>query len=184
MLSAPAGMRLPVSLIAACSLNRVIGTKGKLPWTLPADWAFFCAATKDQVLLVGRNSFQEFDGPVPGRHTIVVSSTLMESQWSGVRVARSLQQALELASTEPQYANCNRVFVGGGERLYEEAMATGVADSCYVTRVQRVIEDGDRFFPQWTTLFPELLYSAKTNGGDGTRVSFEIWGTERHSKST
>ncbi|KAF4319992.1 hypothetical protein BBO99_00006036 [Phytophthora kernoviae] len=179
--------KLPVSLIAACSLNRVIGTQGKLPWNLPADWSFFCSATRDQVLIVGRKSFEEFEEPILNRHTIVVSSTLKQPgqtegdikgrRWSGVRVSRTLEQALQLASTDLQYQNCTRVFIGGGERLYSEAMAAKVAESCYVTRVQRVVEDGDTFFPKWTIQFPSLLHSVKTSGGGGTRVSFEIWGT-------
>ncbi|KAG6610821.1 Dihydrofolate reductase [Phytophthora cinnamomi] len=187
MATAGGQRRLPVSLIAACSVNRVIGRQGQLPWNLPADWAFFSSATRGQVLVVGRRSFLEFDEPIPNRHTIVVSSTVQQptqaqveavgGRWSGVRVARSLHQALELANSEPQYRNCNRVFVGGGERLYQEAMDAQVAESCYLSRVQRRIEDGDAFFPSWTPQFPKLTYSAKTNGG-GTRVSFEIWSTD------
>ncbi|KAF4032346.1 Dihydrofolate reductase [Phytophthora infestans] len=176
--------RLPVSLIAACSVNRVIGKQGRLPWNLPADWAFFSTATQNQVLVVGRRSFEEFDEPIPNRHTIVVSSTLQKLQvdatnarWPSVQFARTLEQALQLANTDPQYRNCNRVFVGGGERLYKEAMDSEVADSCYVSRVHQYITDGDTFFPEWTEQFPNLTYSAKTNGGRSIRVSFEIWGT-------
>ncbi|KAE9167787.1 hypothetical protein PF004_g28707 [Phytophthora fragariae] len=180
---------LPVSLIVACSVNRVTGKRGKLPWNLPADWSFFSSATRDQVLMVGRRSFLEFDGPIPNRHTIVVSSTLerptqaqfeaVGGRWSGVQVARTLQQALHLAHTDPQYRNCSRIFIGGGERLYQEAMDAQVAESCYVSRVQRLIEGGHAFFPNWTTQFPTLTYSAKTSGGEGTRVSFEVWSTDK-----
>ncbi|KAL4085627.1 hypothetical protein PRIC1_014963 [Phytophthora ramorum] len=182
--------RLPVSLIVACSVNRVIGQQGKLPWNLPADWAFFSSATKKQVLVVGRKSFEEFDEPIPNRHTIVVSSSLkrpsqaevqaVDGRWTGVQVARTLEQALQLADSHPQYENCSRVFIGGGERLYKEAMVAKVAESCYVSRVHKQIVDGDTFFPKWTTQFPNLVYSAKTNGGGSTRVSFEIWGAERN----
>ncbi|KAG7378547.1 dihydrofolate reductase [Phytophthora pseudosyringae] len=177
--------RLPVSLIVACSVNRVIGKQGKLPWDLPADWAFFSSATRNQVLVVGRRSFEEFDAPIPNRHTIVVSSTLQRptqaqgdavgGRWTRVQVARTLEQALQLAVSHPQYQLCTRVFVGGGERLYQEAMEAGVAESCYVSRVQRHVVGGDAFFPKWTSQFPKLMYSAKTNGGGSTRVSFEIW---------
>ncbi|OWZ19457.1 Dihydrofolate reductase [Phytophthora megakarya] len=180
--------RLPVSLIVACSVNRVIGKNGKLPWNLSADWAFFSSATQNQVLVVGRRSFEEFDEPIPNRHTIVVSSTLLRrtqaevevggGRWSGVQVARTLEQALQPADSDPQYKNCSRIFIGGGERLYKEAMASKIVESCYVSRVQQHIVDGDTFFPKWTTQFPNLKYSGKTNGGS-TRVSFEIWGAEQ-----
>ncbi|CAI5742449.1 unnamed protein product [Hyaloperonospora brassicae] len=176
--------RRNVSLIVACSLNRVIGKRGTLPWNIPADWAFFCSATKHQVLIVGRRSFEEFGEPIRNRQTIVVSSTLEQAQvdaaggrrGSDVRVARTLDEALGLVDSEPQYVECTRVFIGGGERLYSEAMTADVVESCYVSRVHRWIDDGDAFFPEWTTRFPKLMFSAKANGRGSTRVSFEIWG--------
>ncbi|GMF23418.1 unnamed protein product [Phytophthora lilii] len=154
------------------------------------------SATQNQVLIVGRRSFEEFDEPIPNRHTIVVSSTLYRdlqhlygrlgskdldpahpsvgdagSRWPGVQVAQTLEQALHLADFHPQYQDCTRVFIGGGERLYTEALAAQVAESCYVTRVHQHIDDGDTFFPKWATQFPNLLYSAKTIGGGSTRAA-------------
>ena len=131
----------------------------------------------NQVLIVGRRSFEEFDEPIPNRQTIVVSSTLEQTQVkavsgrkeSGVRVARTLAQALELVDSEPQYLDCTRVFIGGGENLYKEAMAADVVESCYVSRIHRSIDHGDTFFPRWTTQFPNLMFSAKTNGRGSTR---------------
>ncbi|KAI9907711.1 hypothetical protein PsorP6_016180 [Peronosclerospora sorghi] len=168
--------RLPVSLIVACSLNRVIGKGGTLPWNLPADWAFFSSVTKNQVLIVGRRSFEEFTAPIPNRQTIVVSSTLEQPKvrascghQSGVQIARTLRQALEMADSDPRYQDCSRVYIGGGESLYKEAMAANIAESCYVSRVQETIVAGDTFFPKWTIQFPNLIYSVKTNGGGSTR---------------
>lgn len=159
--------RLPVSVIAACSLNRVIGKAGRLPWDLPADWAFFCAATRRQVLVVGRKSFQEFDGPIPSRFTIVVSrssSAQLEraarERWPDLRVARSLSDAVALANADPLYRQCSRVFVGGGQQLYEEAMTCDAVESCYVSRVHQWVDGGDAFFPMWTRHFPALEYCA------------------------
>lgn len=166
---------LPVSIIAACSLNRVIGRQGRLPWSLPADWAFFCAATRGQVLVVGRRSFQEFDGPVPNRWTIVVTSSPLDlSRWPAVRSARSLDEALALANTLPMYAESRRVFVGGGQRLFQEALAAESVESCYVTRVHRVVDGGDAFLPNWTRRFPTLRFSSSTVSGGDTRC-VEAW---------
>ncbi|CAI5735027.1 unnamed protein product [Peronospora destructor] len=114
------GRRLPVSLIVACSVNRVIGKQG-------------------------------------------------------VQVALTLKQALQFANSDSQYRDCSRIFIGGGENLYKEAMTANVAESCYVSRLHQVINDGDRLFPKWTMQFTSLVFSAKTNGGGRTRVSFEIW---------
>lgn len=156
--------RLPMSLVAACSLERGIGQAGNLPWSLPGDWSFFCTATRDQVLIVGRRSFAEFGVPLANRHTIVVSSSWTEDaasapQSSLVAMASSLDQALELAASHPRYAHCQRAFVGGGQRLYEEALLHPQTDSCLLTRVHQSLPDADAFFPKWTHAFPRLTYS-------------------------
>lgn len=159
---------LPAAIIAACAMDRAIGRAGRLPWRLPADWAFFCAATRAQVLVVGRRSFQEFDGPLPGRRTIVVSQSeefarTTRARWPDVRVARGLPEALALAGADPLYSECSRVFVGGGQRLFEEAMTCAAVDLCYVSRVHRWVRGGDAFFPEWTRHFPTLRYCASVS---------------------
>ncbi|TMW59983.1 hypothetical protein Poli38472_000025 [Pythium oligandrum] len=170
--------RLPVSLIAACSLNRVIGKQGRLPWQLPCDWAWFVTATQGQVLIVGRKSFEEFGEPVPNRHTIVVSpsrATTTGEKWPHVHVVASLDAAIALAHDHPRYAQSNRVFVGGGERLYQEALDRDLIESCYVTRVHQHIADGDAFLPSWTSRCPELVFNATTKASNGTSLSFGVW---------
>lgn len=169
--------KLPVSIIAACSLNRVIGRKGKLPWSLPCDWAFFVTATHEQVLLMGRKSFEEFGVPIPNRKTIIISPSQAQnppSLWRNVQVARSLDHAVELANHDPQYAHCKRIFVGGGQRIYEEALAKDLVESCFVSRVHQHIGDGDIFLPQWTHQFPTLSF-CKTTKSKTANVSFQVW---------
>ena len=74
---------------------------------------------------------------LPGRPTIVVSrdpSFVAE----GAQVARSVEEALELA------AGADEVFIAGGEAIYRAALP--VADRIYLTRVHACF-DGDTHFP-------------------------------------
>lgn len=158
---------MPVSLVAACSLERGIGRTGNLPWSLPCDWSFFCTATQGQVLIVGRRSFADFGVPVANRHTIIVSSSWAKDaacapQSPMVAVVSSLDQALELAASHPRYAQCQRAFVGGGQQLYEEALLHPQTDSCLLTRVHQSVPDADAFFPKWSHAFPRLTYSTSS----------------------
>ena len=43
-----------ITLIAACSKNRVIGKDGKLPWSLSEDLKRFKAMTLGNKILMGR----------------------------------------------------------------------------------------------------------------------------------
>ena len=122
-----------VSIIAAVADNGVIGRGGGLPWHLPADLKRFKKLTTGHHMVMGRRTWDSIGRrPLPGRPTIVVSRDPAFVA-EGARVARSVEQALELA------AGADEVFVAGGQAIYREALA--VADRVYLTRVHARFED-------------------------------------------
>ena len=48
-----------ITLIAACSKNRVIGCNGKIPWNIPTERDRFKELTKGKFVIMGRKSFEE-----------------------------------------------------------------------------------------------------------------------------
>lgn len=175
-----------IRLIAASTLNRVIGKQEKLPWPkVCADWSYFLTTTRDDVLIVGRKSFEEFDHAIPGRTTIVVSPsrwtntlscgnghgaiTTTPLQKNALFWARSLEEALAMAKGQ-------NIWIGGGRRLFEEGMS--VAQELYLTRMHATILNGDVYFPPWESQFPRLTSSRTIVMGPHDPVpslSFEIW---------
>ena len=140
-----------ISLIAAVSENGVIGSLNQLPWRLSSDLRRFKVLTMGHHLVVGRRTFRSIGGPLPGRHLIVLSRDLGYRP-SGVRVARSLPEALDLASGDDE------VFIGGGSQLFQEALPR--VDRLYLTRVHAHVA-GDSFFPpvdlaKWETTSNEF----------------------------
>ena len=127
-----------VSIIVAVADNDVIGRDGGLPWHLPADLKRFKRLTSGHQMVMGRRTWDSIGRrPLPGRPTIVVSrdpSFVAE----GAQVARSVEEALELA------AGADEVFIAGGEAIYRAALP--VADRIYLTRVHACF-DGDTHFP-------------------------------------
>jgi dihydrofolate reductase len=127
-----------VSIIVAVSDNGVIGRGGGLPWHLPADLKRFKRLTSGHHMVMGRRTWDSIGRrPLPGRPTIVVSrdpSFVAE----GAQVARSVEEALELA------AGADEVFIAGGETIYRAALP--IADRIYLTRVHACV-DGDTHFP-------------------------------------
>jgi dihydrofolate reductase len=140
-----------VSIIAAVADNGVIGRDGGLPWHLPADLKRFKKLTTGHHMVMGRRTWDSIGRrPLPGRPTIVVSRDPAFVA-EGARVARSLEEALELA------AGADEVFIAGGQVIYREALP--VADRVYLTRVHASFE-GDTFFPAfdasaWRVVFEE-----------------------------
>jgi len=58
----------------------------------------------------------------------------------GVRVAHSLEEALEIAR------NDDEPFIGGGAHVYRMALENDLVNRLYITRVHAEVE-GDTFFP-------------------------------------
>lgn len=126
-----------LTLIAAHSLNRVIGRNNQLPWHLPADWQYFKDRTAGKPVLMGRKTYESLPGPLTGRRMIVLS-----------RQVRALPQCEVIQSLEQlPYAVTGEaeVMVIGGEQIYRLCLPT--ASKIYTTEVQAEF-DGDTFFPE------------------------------------
>jgi dihydrofolate reductase len=133
-LSLQKGVLPSFGIIAAMSQNRIIGIDDGLPWDLPADRRAFAEATSGKILVIGRRTL--FEGSdlshiAHTRQTIVVSRTLEKNDERPVLLARSLEEALQLAQTleqeKPAVPDSHDwravdVWIGGGASLYAEAL--------------------------------------------------------------
>ncbi|RYE89195.1 MAG: dihydrofolate reductase, partial [Myxococcales bacterium] len=81
----------------------------------PEDRAHFEATTAGHTVILGRRTFDETGEPLPGRRTVVVSTTMPPV--AGVTVVPTLDEALAQA-----YATDPGPFVLGGVRLFEQAL--------------------------------------------------------------
>jgi dihydrofolate reductase len=126
-----------INLIVAMAKNRVIGIDNKMPWHLPADFAWFKKTTLGHPVIMGRKTFESIGKPLPGRRNIVVSRN-PEWRADGCEVFDSLDAALASVPVAAQ------AFVIGGASLYESALQK--TDRIYLTEVDAT-PDGDTFFP-------------------------------------
>src|SRR5580704_10148374 len=132
-----------VSLLAAASTNNVIGKDNKLLWNLPNDMKFFKNTTWGMPVIMGRKTFDSFNGDaLPGRVNFVVSH---RQDWmpdnDKVKKTSSIQEAIDLA----EKTDCRESFIIGGGEIYKEAIKS-IAGKIYLTRVHTIIE-GDTYFP-------------------------------------
>ena len=158
-----------VSLIAAMARNRVIGRDNRLPWRLPPDLRRFKELTLGHALLVGRKTFESIGRPLPGRDMIVLSRRQGYAP-EGVRVARSVQEALDLARD----AGESELFVAGGSEIYRQTLP--VADRLHLTRIEEDVP-GDAYFPDYDETEWRLAEREAHEPGDGIPFawSFEVW---------
>lgn len=137
-------MRL--SIIAAMSLDRVIGRDNRLPWRLPSDWARFKKLTMGHCLLMGRKTFESIGRPLPGRTTVLLTRQ-REYAPADVLVAYSLEEALRMVTGD-------EVFVAGGAEVYRQTLPR--ADRLYLTVIKTRFQ-GDTYFPEYDEADWQLL---------------------------
>lgn len=148
-----------ISIIVAIATNRAIGKDNRLLWHLPDDLKRFKQLTTGHTLIMGRNTFLSLpNGALPRRRHIVISDKA-EEVFEGCEMARSLDEAIELAGTSEE------CFVIGGGMIYRQFLP--LAGKLYLTRVHASFE-ADTFFPeidfsQWKALGSEVVEADERN---------------------
>lgn len=127
-----------IALIAAYSKNRVIGRNGKIPWKIKGEQLRFRKLTMGNAVILGRRSYEEIGRPLPGRYTIIVSTTKNQRE-ENFCTASSLLHAIKIAEDKKMDS-----FVSGGAALYQEAI--DLVDKMYLTEIDAFFE-GDTYFP-------------------------------------
>ena len=141
-------------IIAAIARNRVIGSKGKLPWHIPEDLARFKQLTTGHVVIMGRKTFDSIKNPLPNRTNIVITSNVI----NGVKSYPSLAFALQAFKNEKE------VFVIGGGRVYADALKS--ADELRLTLVDREVA-GDTYFPPYQEILQRNFRLIQEERGAG-----------------
>ena len=122
-------------IIARDVYNGGIGYRNKLPWRLDEDLKHFNQITtkgeKENIIIMGKNTFLSLQKPLKNRINIVVSSTLEHHE--GIFITPTLNSALRLAKN---FGNSRYVYVIGGVSLFEHAFAHPFLESIYLTSVK------------------------------------------------
>lgn len=131
------------TIVVAISRNGIIGRDGGLPWRLSSDLKRFKALTLGKPVIMGRKTFDSIGKPLPGRPNIVVTRDESFAA-EGVQTARSLSDAIDIASRLAKETDADEICIVGGGEIYRQAM--GFADQLHVTHVETDV-DGDTAFP-------------------------------------
>ena len=137
-----------ISLIVAMSVNRVIGDKGKIPWSIKEDMRNFKRLTTGNIVVMGRNTFESLPmkGGLPDRKNIVLTSDPEKfadqksdtlTFLNGISYAKLVEMA-EWTGKE--------IFIIGGAKVYEQFFP--IVDKAYLSIIKCQCE-GDTKFPDF-----------------------------------
>ena len=142
-----------LTIIAAVSINNVIGNKNKLIWDLPNDLKRFKELTTGHSVIMGRKTFDSLPNPLPNRDNIIITRNTDYSN-PDIKVCSSIEDAINLTKTDSQ------PFIIGGGEIYSQTI--NLVDKIELTRVYKEF-DGDAFFPEIPLDNFELIHEERYN---------------------
>lgn len=144
-------------LIAAVSLDGIIGRKGEIPWKLPGDMAHFKKTTMGCTLIMGRETYESLPAKeLPGRNIIVLSRHKYY-HLKTVRTAQSWEEAETLLNEVS--SPLEPIVIAGGGRVYgavsfdnEHVPKIFLPREVIITWVQKVVnkKNKDTLFGRYT----------------------------------
>ena len=142
-----------LTIIAAVSINNVIGNKNKLIWKLSNDLKRFKNLTTNHSVIMGRKTFESLPNPLPDRNNIVITRDTNYSK-PNIQVCSSIEDAINLTKTDTQ------PFIIGGGEIYTQTI--NIVDKIELTRVHEEF-DGDAYFPEIPLDIFELINEENYN---------------------
>lgn len=124
-----------ISLIFAIGRNNAIGYKNKMPWHLPADFAYFKKVTMGKPVIMGRKTFESIGKPLPGRTNIVITRS-KDFFHEGCVIVDSIDKARAMVEG-------GEAFIIGGAEIYSAFLPE--ADKLYITEIDQEFQ-ADTFF--------------------------------------
>lgn len=141
-----------VNLIVAVDNKWGISKNNTIPWHIKEDLNFFTDVTKREyqkdkrnAVIIGKNTWDALKTKgLKDRITIIVSTTMIMDDVYNLDcyVVPSLVKAMHLCSR----LEVGKIFIGGGSRIYKEAIETLFIDEIYMTEIDGHYEC-DNFFP-------------------------------------
>lgn len=140
------GEHAPIVIVSAVGKgNRAIGKDNDLLWHVPEDLKRFKKLTMGHPVIMGQKTFESIidilGKPFPGR-TNIVATFDKDFSYEGVKVAHSLEEAVEIAQGE----NPEEIHIGGGGEIYRQMLP--FVDRLHITWFLDE-KEGDTFFPEF-----------------------------------
>lgn len=128
--------------ILAVDQKNGIGINNQLPWNIPEEMALFKAATVNNIVIMGKNTYLSLKKPLKQRVNIVLSKTLYETE-KDIFFEDNETCILFYPTLESFYADLKNnnltqenvnLFYIGGKQLYENVFDD--CDEIYISEIK------------------------------------------------
>ena len=132
-----------INIIAAITDNNALGKDNKLLFRLKKDMAHFKNITTDNVVIMGRKTYESIGKPLSNRINVVLSRN-NNLKNDNISIFNDLKSAIdEMKIFYPE----KDIFIIGGGQIYKQAIEENLVDKLIITKVKKVVDDADTFFP-------------------------------------
>ena len=137
-----------ISAIVAVDNNWGIGYEGERLERIPEDIRFFRELTEDNIVIMGRKTWDSLPvQPLPFRTNIIISSKMYLDYFmknGSFTIVTNMEQVINHLEMEYIFAP-KEVFIIGGGSIYEQLLP--YCDRVYVTQILKDHKDVDTYFP-------------------------------------
>ena len=154
--------------VVAMDKNNCIGKGNALPWHISADLKHFKAITQGGVVIMGRKTLESMGRALPNRVNWVITRD-PSWQFEGVKVAHSIEEALDGALTDVQHAEKASLFIIGGGEIFTQTLA--IADRLELTHVDLDVQ-GDAHYPKISEDFRKV--NSEQHIDEKSNIAFEF----------
>ena len=152
--------RPKLKMIAIVDSEYGLAKNGEIPWSFAEDLKFFYRKTKNNIVIMGRRTFESLSAPLKNRANYVISkklardetadferltskeegnevptpNTLISKNFKNVFIFDSLENALENIA---QQKNAPEIWLIGGAELFHYALERQLIDEAYITQVSK-----------------------------------------------
>lgn len=131
-----------ITLIACVDLANGLGKDNDLLVKLPSDLKRFKKLTSNNVIVMGRKTYESIGKPLPNRTNIVLTRDEDYNPHPDVYVYHNINDVLH---EHQEYGEGRELFIIGGQQIYEQFLP--YANKIYLTVVPNAFK-ADTFFPE------------------------------------
>jgi dihydrofolate reductase len=131
-----------ITLIAAIAPNGIIGNNNDLPWKISKELSWFAQTTKNNVVIMGKNTWLSLPKrPLKDRLNIVLSNKTLEC--CQALYVSDINYAIRIAKICRPNAE---IFVIGGSSTYKQFMDAQLIDRMLISHIKKEYS-GNVIFP-------------------------------------
>ena len=131
------------NVIACVDSDFGLGKNNSIPWNIKDDMDYFKNMTTNNIVIMGRLTYESIGKALPNRINIVISNTLNQNDYIDIIIVKSvIESIIYVESLKPIDKN---VYIIGGSNIYKEFLKKKIPYKIYLNKINKWY-DCDTYF--------------------------------------